>query len=230
MQPVLSGKRAALRDLPPSIIFSDIDTQPIHRVAVDALRPTQMAVGMRAVEAKREKLARLTRRPRKLTHYLQRRAIPAVLGPGEELYIIDHHHLSLALFQSGVPDTFVRVVADFSNRRRLAFLRAMQAHGWLRSCDGEGRTISPVLLPATVGHLQADHYRDLAWSVREAGGFRKSPIPFSEFVWADFFREHIPAELVQQDFLSAHRSAMRIARSRSASHLPGCKRGKSLSD
>ena len=217
-------KRVAQRALPPSIIFSDVDLQPLERVAITALRPTQMAVGMRAVEAKRQKLERLIVRPRKLTRYLHRRPIPAVMGPGDELYIIDHHHLSLALLQNGVADTFVRVVADFSDRRRLAFLRAMQAHGWLRSCDGEGRKLSPMMLPATVGHLQADHYRDLAWSVREAGGFKKSPIPFSEFVWADFFRDHIPVELVEQDFPLAHRNAMRIARSGSAAHLPGCKR------
>jgi len=190
-------------------------------VSLADIRPTQMAVGMRAVEVKRQKIERHTESARKLRRFLEKRPVPAVLGPGEDYYIIDHHHLSLALWQSEVHEVFVRVVGDLSDMPKRHFLQAMTALGWLHAYDGEGRKTCPTRLPATLDQLQPDRYRDLAWSVREAGGFKKMPIPFSEFTWANFFRGRIPSGLLSRDFERAHRQAMSLARSRDAMHLPG---------
>lgn len=185
------------------------------------LRPTQVAVGMRAVEVKRRKIERHTESARKLRRFLEKRPIPAVLGPGEDYYIIDHHHLSLALWQSEVDEVFIRVVGDLSDMAKRAFFQAMASLGWLHAYDARGRKICPTRLPPSLDMLQSDRYRDLAWSVREAGGFKKTHVPFSEFAWANFFRDRIPAALLSNDFELAHEQAMRLASSRDARDLPG---------
>ncbi|MFA5900789.1 MAG: ParB-like protein [Hyphomicrobium sp.] len=190
-------------------------------VALAEIRPTQMAVGMRAVEAKRQKLQRHTASARKLRRFLERRPVPAVLGPGEDYYIIDHHHLSLALWQCEVDEVFVRVIGDLSDMPKRAFLRVMGALGWLHAFDAHGRRTCPTRLPATLDQLGADRFRDLAWSVRQKGGYEKTHIPFSEFAWANFFRERISLSVLSGDFELAHEQAMRLARSSGAKHLPG---------
>lgn len=205
-----------------SLFLSATEGNDWHEpVPLAELRPTQMAVGMRAVEAKRRKINRFVDSARKLRRFLEERPVPAVLGPGEDYYIIDHHHLSLALWQSEVEEVFVRVVGDLSDMPKRAFLHAMASLGWLHAYDAHGREICPTRLPATLDRLKADRYRDLAWSVREAGGFRKSHVPFSEFAWANFFRERIPAAVLSRDFERAHERAMCLARSHDARYLPG---------
>lgn len=192
-----------------------------EKVPLADIRPTQMAVGMRAVEAKRQKIERRARSARKMREYLEKRPVPAVLGPGDDFYIIDHHHLSLALWQNEVDEVFVRVVGDLSDMSRRHFLHAMAGLGWLHPYDASGRKICPTHLPASLDKLRADRYRDLAWSVREAGGFHKTAIPFSEFTWANFFRNRISVAMLGRDFERAHERAMALARSRDARHLPG---------
>jgi hypothetical protein len=190
-------------------------------VPLAEIRPTQMAVGMRVVEAKRQKIQRHAESTRKLHRFLEKRPVPAVLGPGEDYYIIDHHHLSLALWQNEVDEVFVRVVGDLSDMPKPDFLHAMARLGWLHAYDAGGRKINPTRLPASLDQLQPDRFRDLAWSVRKAGGFKKTSVPFSEFAWANFFRKRVPVAMLSRDFELAHEQAMCIARSLDARHLPG---------
>ncbi len=190
-------------------------------VPVDELRPTQMAVGMRAVAAKCEKVERRARSSRKLRRYLEDRPIPAVLGPDDDLFIIDHHHLSLALLRSDVDEAFVRLVGDLSHLSQNRFWRRMADLGLVHAYDGHGRSVCPTKLPARLDKLRGDPFRDLAWSVREAGGFAKSGKPYAEFRWADFFRSRIPRSTVRRDFEYAHDRAMWLARSREAVRMPG---------
>jgi hypothetical protein len=180
-----------------------------------------MAVGMRAVDAKREKVERRARSNRKLRRFLEDRPIPAVLGPNDDLFIIDHHHLSLALLKSDVEEAFVKVVGDLSALRRKRFLQEMAYLGLLHAYDGHGRAVCPTKLPERLDELRGDPYRDLAWSVREAGGFAKTGKPYAEFRWADFFRSRIPRSSVRRDFDYAHDRAMWLARSREAVRMPG---------
>ncbi len=228
-----SGNNAKLRTPQPSLIINvkrsshrrptpiADDVGSLELVPLAELRPTQMAVGMYAVEAKRRKIERRARDTRELRRFLKKRPVPAVLGPDEEYYIIDHHHLTLALWQSEIDDVFVRVVCDFSDMPKRAFLLSMAALGWLHAYDAKGRKVGPTNLPSTLDQLRSDRYRDLAWSVRKAGGFRKTHVPFSEFAWANFFRERIPSAVLSRDFRRAHERAMQLARSRDARFLPG---------
>jgi hypothetical protein len=176
---------------------------------------------MKAVAAKREKVERRTRRRKEITRFLEKRPIPAVRGPDDGYYIIDHHHLSMALLQSDVTEAFVHVIGDLSDLTYREFWRTMAEQGLLYPFDHHGQRIAPSALPSAIRHLKRDPHRDLAWSVREAGGFEKSGQPYAEFRWAQFFRKRVPRTSVLRDFEHAHDRGMMLARSRAAAHLPG---------
>jgi hypothetical protein len=190
-------------------------------IDLDRLRPTQAAVGMRAVETKRRKVERRAERRAKLKRYLAKRPIPSVRGPGDTLYIIDRHHLSLALWHAEITSARVQIIHDFSDLPRRSFFARMERLGFLHPFDERGDRIAPAELPVRLDQLRADPYRDLAWSVREAGGFVKSQRPFAEFHWAAFFRPRIARSLLRDDYDRAVRKALRLARTPAADGLPG---------
>lgn len=206
---------------PPSFVFAGSHRSNWDCAALSDLRPTQMAVGMRSVEAKRQKIERHFQRKRKMRRFLEKRPIPVVVGPEDDYYMIDHHHLCLALWHHDVEEVFVRVVSDLSGMPQRQFLQSMSAFGWLHSFDSHGQPVCPTKLPPSIKKLRSDPFRDLAWSVRRAGGFRKLGIPFMEFAWAGFFRQNIPEAIVRNDFDKAHNRAFKLARSEAARALPG---------
>ena len=64
----------------------------IEPVEILDLRPTQMTIGMREVEAKRR---RWRQHPDKSkADFLGTHLIPVILGPKRQSYIIDHRHLA----------------------------------------------------------------------------------------------------------------------------------------
>lgn len=195
--------------------------EEIHLVPIEQLRPTQVAVGMRTVTYKRRKIEDAVGRRKRLEKLLGKRPIPAVRGPGGELYIIDHHHFGLALWQAQIPMAYTRVIDDLSHCDEDDFWHEMEAVGRLYPYDEQGRRVSPHELPAWLHSLRHDPYRDIAWEIREAGGFDKVATPYAEFRWADFLRERIPLPQIRKDYESALNEALRLARTRAAAHLPG---------
>jgi hypothetical protein len=57
--------------------------------------------------------------------------------------------------------------------------------------------------------------------VRGAGGFAKDITPYSEFLWADFFRPLVSAKLIEQSPGKATAKAVALARQPDARYLPG---------
>lgn len=197
------------------------DWEVTHRIPIGALRPTQSSVGMRSVTAKVRRIGYHLSSQRKFDRYLERRAIPVIVGPGDDFYMIDRHHLGMALHQANVSDAYVAIIADLSGISRASFFGCMERNGLLHPFDRSGRRITPARLPKRIQDLAHDPYRDLAWSVRRLGGFKKTAKPFSEFRWADFFRSRIAPELIEQDYDGAVRKALQLARTRPARVLPG---------
>ena len=176
---------------------------------------------MRAVAMKRRRIEKRLDKRSRFRRFLEDRPIPSVRGPGGQLFMVDHHHLGLALWQAEVETAFVHVIEDLSVLPVATFWRRMEHDGRAYPFDETGRRIAPSRLPRRLDALAEDGYRDLAWSVREAGGFMKSQVPFSEFAWANFFRARIPLSILARDFDLAHDKAMWLARSRDARALPG---------
>ena len=183
------------------------------------LRPTQITVGRHEVEQKRGEIRKLG--DEQWPGYLGRHMIPVVLGPKGRPYIIDNHHLTLALHLEGIAQVLITAVADVSKLSKHSFWHYMDARNWLHPFDADGVRQPYESLPKSVDGLIDDPYRSLAGAVRDAGGFAKDPTPYSEFLWADFLREHVPQDLIRSDFPAAIAEGARQARTGAADYLPG---------
>ncbi|MBU6267163.1 MAG: chromosome partitioning protein ParB [Sphingomonadales bacterium] len=191
----------------------------LHPVAVRDLRPTQMTLGQREVARKRD--AWRARAHRDGGEFLGSHMIPAVTGPGDTLWLIDNHHLLRALDDEGVETVLVSLVAHLGHLPRPRFFSFMDARNWLHPYDAHGRRRDWKELPRHIGKLADDPYRSLAGEVRRAGGYAKSTIPYTEFLWADFLRDHIKPHKLADHFDKALVKALALARSHKARHLPG---------
>ena len=191
----------------------------LHPVPILSLRPTQITVGMREVEAKRRHWR--AERGEKAREFLGQHMIPVILGPNNRRYIIDHHHLALALHAEGVTDVLVSVVADLSKLDRGAFWFYLDNRDLMHPYDAEGVRHSHEDLPKNVDGLVDDPFRSLAGELRQAGGYSKETTPFSEFLWADFLRRRLKRKLVDKDFERALVRALDLAKGGDADYLPG---------
>ena len=68
-------------------------------VDIADLRPTQITVGLREVAVKRKRWREIG--GKKGAKFLGKHMIPVILGPKKRHYVIDHHHLALALHERG---------------------------------------------------------------------------------------------------------------------------------
>lgn len=191
----------------------------IHPTLIVDLHPTQLTVGMREVERKRKAWSEKGG-PAKV-HSLATHMVPVVLGPGGERFITDHHHLARALFEDGQKEVYVIVVGDLSHAEPGYFWNLMDYHGWTHPYDEKGRRCDCADLPKSVKGLRDDPYRSLAGELRGLGGFTKDSTPFTEFVWADFFRTRIKRKALTDDFDEALKAAYAAAKSPEADFLPG---------
>jgi hypothetical protein len=191
----------------------------LHATPIVELRPTQITVGMREVQAKRKSWR--DRERKEYDSFLAAHMVPAIVGPGGLRYLIDHHHLALALHKEGVESVFISVVADLGNVDPDFFWNLMDFHGWTHPFDAKGRRRDYDALPKTVDKLKDDPYRSLAGELRNLGGFAKDSQPFAEFVWADFLRKRIDGKKLEGDFDAALAVALDLARSPEANYLPG---------
>jgi hypothetical protein len=188
-------------------------------VRIDRLRPTQITVGRVEVAAKRAEWKRLDRKERR--RRLSQHWFPAVIGPKQRHYIVDHHHLGLALHEEQVESAWLMVLRDFSWLETERFWRVMEFHQWAHPYDNEGRRCDYDNIPRRVTELQDDPYRSLAGFVRAAGGFAKDSQPYAEFLWADFFRPLIDRDAITTATPVAVEQAVNLARSEQARYLPG---------
>ena len=191
----------------------------VEPIAIEGLRPTQMTVGMREVDDKRKRFQR--QKPKKIGKYLGAHMIPVVCGPQQRYYIIDHHHLALALHKAGMEHVLVTVISDLHQLELDAFWVFLDHHGWVYPYDANGRRRDFSDIPKSVTGLKDDPFRSLAGELRRAGGFAKDATPYSEFLWADFLRQRLKAMVVKMDFEAALEKALHMAKSTDAQYLPG---------
>jgi hypothetical protein len=189
-------------------------------IDVQLLHPTQIAVGLYEIRLRAERVRRM--KPNKQERYLRDKEVPVVIGPGGVPFILDHHHLARLLLDTGLRSRAYAVVrANWNALPPDEFWKRMQENHWVYPYDENGKgPLPPTALPKTVGELKDDPYRSLAWLVRERGGFAKTPAPFAEFRWADFFRSRIPATALVH-WEAAVETALKLAAHPDARTLPG---------
>jgi hypothetical protein len=188
-------------------------------IVITDLRPTQITVGMREVAAKRKRWRETG--TKKSGKFLGKHMIPVILGPKRRHYVIDHHHLALALHEEGVRELAVTVVANLSRLESDEFWMVMDNHAWMHPFDAKGQRRHYEDIPKSVTAMIDDPYRSLAGELRRSGGFAKDTTPFSEFIWADFLRRRVKQKTVEQDFDRAMEMALKLAKSTDADYMPG---------
>ena len=192
----------------------------LHPIPILSLRPTQMTVGMREVKEKRRRW-RQHKSKTKQAELLGRHMIPVVHGPDGHHYVVDHHHLARALHDEGVENVLVTIIADLTMVDRDSFWLVLDSRRWVYPYDAKGVRHHYKDIPKSVTDLKDDPFRSLAGELRRAGGFAKDTTPFSEFLWADFFRRRLSRKSVAGDFEKAVEKALGLARSSEAVYLPG---------
>lgn len=190
----------------------------LHPVAIRDLRPTQITVGMREVEEKRRTFRE---KGSKTGTFLGHHMVPVALGPKKRQFILDHHHLALALHLEGVEHVLTSVVADLSHLETETFWFVLAHKNWMHIYDAHGKLRTHEDIPKTVKGMKDDPFRSLAGELRQHGGYAKDTAFYSEFLWADYLRRNIKAKLVADDFDAALKKALEIAKDRAANYLPG---------
>lgn len=192
----------------------------LHPIPILSLRPTQMTVGMHEVKEKRRRW-RQHKSKKKQAEVLGQHMIPVVHGPDGHHYVVDHHHLARALHDEGVENVLVTIIADLTMVERDSFWLVLDSRRWVYPYDAKGVRHHYKDIPKSVADLKDDPFRSLAGELRRAGGFAKDTTPFSEFLWADFFRRRLSRKSVAADFEKAVEKALSLARSSEAVYLPG---------
>lgn len=182
-----------------------------------ALRPTQMTVGMLEVENKQRYWQSLSEDERKV--FLKNHGFPAVLGFNNQFFILDHHHLGLALLKENIEFGYLMVLKDYSQLDESTFWLMMEHQQWVHPYNNKGVRQPISKLPENLLSLTDDPYRSLAGEVRKAGGYSKYQTPYVEFLWADFFRKRI--DLKNTTMANAVDEALKICHSNEANYLPG---------
>ncbi|SFR95875.1 hypothetical protein SAMN05216570_1288 [Dyella sp. OK004] len=191
---------------------------PLLSVAPDKLRPTQMTVGKAEVADKRNLWRSLGKKKRK--ELIDAHWFPGVIGPKGKVYIVDHHHLGLALLEEGVKSVPVMVQRDFSWLEQDVFWRTMEFNRWAHPYDEQGNRTGYDTIPVSLAKLADDPYRTLAARVRVSGGYSKDATPYAEFLWADFYRQQLKLQ-VGKVGAKTLQQALLLAHSHQAGYLPG---------
>jgi len=106
-------------------------------VPIADLRPTQLTVGMREVEAKRKRWREIA--AKEGGKFLGKHMIPTVFGPKARHYVVDHHHLARALHDEGVKDVAVTLIANLSKLEQDEFWTVMDNRSWMHPFDSKGQ-------------------------------------------------------------------------------------------
>ena len=180
------------------------------------LRPTQITYGAYQVAKRRKHWKKV----KEAEEFLGRHLIPVVHGYKERYYIIDHHHLSRALYEEGVKKVGVTILADLTKLSKDDFWYVMDHKAWVHPF-AFGKRLAYDDLPKSVDKLEDDPFRSLAGELRHAGGFSKETAPYSEFLWGNFLRGRLKRKEIEADFEGALREALVLAKGPEADYLPG---------
>jgi hypothetical protein len=191
----------------------------LKQVELKDLRPTQMTVGFKEVEAKRKSWDKLDEDERRQA--MAQEFFPAVKGPKKRYFIIDRHHAALALARESAAFVQVGVVKVLSDLSEKSFWIFLDHFSWMHCYDANGERRPLDEIPKRFEDMQDDPYRSLVGELRDAGGFAKVDIPFLEFLWANYLRSRVAKSLLESKPKRALSESMALARSKQCSHLPG---------
>jgi len=191
-------------------------------IALSALRPTQMCVGMAEIRSRQNDFAKDS--PQERRRYLRQKPTPLVRSQAGDLWMVDRHHRLRGLMEEDPGATaFGYVALDLPFRDPQQVLEDLRQRGWLYLFDGRGLgPFAPSALPQKLTDTQDDPYRSLVWKLKRERVITAAPlIPFHEFRWGAWLRSRTLPPFSSERLEPALPSARALARSRGASHLAG---------
>jgi hypothetical protein len=191
----------------------------LKEVPLEELRPTQITVGFKEVDAKRKSWSKLSANDRKKA--MDEEFFPAVRGPGKKYFVLDRHHAALALAHEKAECVQVGLVRDLSALSPGEFWVFLDHYSWMHCYDARGKRRAFDKVPKRFEDMADDPYRSLAGDLRDQGGYSKVDVPFLEFLWANHLRKKVPERMLVGDPKGALSRAMKIAASKKSSFLPG---------
>ncbi|OEE39966.1 ParB-like protein [Vibrio anguillarum] len=186
---------------------------------INQLHPTQAGVGQQQVDKTQAKLA--TKSPAQLKKYMKKKKIPVIVDADGQYWLVDRHHLTKALWQQGVKEVTVHILAHLDNKE--SFWQDMQGNHWTWLRDEKGAPLTPDQLPAHISKLPDYPYRSLAGELQDAGYYSKhEQVYFVEFAWASWLGEQMNWVPVNASTLPERlEQAAQLACSSAAKALPG---------
>jgi len=189
------------------------------RIAIVDLRPTQLTLGLDEVTQRAAKIAKMA--PKEREAYVERKAIPHVVGPNGRIYIVDHHHLARALWSLDIREAALgEKMKDWSDLDEKRFWPKMEDAGYCWPIDADGNRRPFAAIPHHISELTDNPWRTLARQVRGTA-FDDLDTPFQEFIWGDYFRSFMSRRLIDTDLALASELAVKISRLSEAQDLPG---------
>jgi len=189
------------------------------KVPIADLRPTQLTLGFSEVAERAAKLEKQSPADRK--SYLEKKAIPHVIGPGKRIYMVDHHHLVRALWSINIREAVLGdTLADWSDLEDRPFWRKMEKNGYCWPIDTDGNRRPFAAIPHHISELPDNVWRSLARRVR-GEAFEDQDTPYQEFIWGDYFRTFMSRRLIELKFDLAVELAIKLALLAEAEDLPG---------
>ena len=161
----------------------------LARARLTRLRPTQLSIGYAEVELKAWQWARLGKRQRVIE--LEQHVFPAVLGPSKAYYIIDHHHLGIALLQEGIDQVLLGVLDDLSWLEQSVFWRTLEFRSWAHPFDHKGRRRDYRDMPRSLLELEDDPYREPRRNGASCGRLRQRGAAASRNSYGRIFFAHV---------------------------------------
>lgn len=217
-------------------LLKDSNDAPILKVDLEHLRPTQCACGWQEV-AQKEKEMLIKMQEGKWESYLRKKTIPVIAAPNGKMYLVDRHHMALALLHLadawdwGIEKKgsnpyqycYVRIVADERGGKwdKKGFYQHMEQQGMLYPFNEDGQRVRIREIPYSIGDLKDDPFRALAGFARKMGAYKKVPIPYTEFAWAQYYRSILSKTMVKNDMRQALRLVLALSWDPKAQHLPG---------
>ena len=146
------------------------------KIPIVDLRPTQLTLGMSEVTMRAAKIIKLS--PDDREAYLDSKAIPHVIGPDKQIFMVDHHHLARALWSLDIHEAVLGdQFADWSDMEIKSFWRKMESNGYCWPIDADGNRRPYAAIPHHVGDLTDNVWRSLAQNCVERHSESRYAIP-----------------------------------------------------
>ncbi len=209
------------------------------------LHPTQFMFSQLEVDFKIKELKKIMadQGEKGVVGYLKNHRGDVIVGPKNQMWLVDGHHHALALESLRRKDRrfknisyYVKVVKEWNELSSQKFEQAMKLGNkkgesgtdpFVYLKDSKGRHRSFKSLPKELSAMTDSPWRSLVWLLKEQGAIEKmEDIPYWEFRVAEYLQKNmrIPAKMDKSAYQKAVKEALSLIQNAKDDSFPGFKR------